>query len=528
MKNRQLIFVPEINPNTFLFFYFQGQTGKSYSLREYPLHGKMIVHYAKEYPYTSDKIIKMAKFKFDAPRYRTDDEKTWQKVIAELNNKYLKKGDNSDLPRQKIGIKYDKPNVPSIEVDFDIRGKQGKEILTLDDWYKCLPKITQAKWVDGRSAKELAKAWISSGIHKMPEEIKRLLKSHSYTSAFRPEYVIVEKVTRLDKYPGGHRNHDILAVGSSGNRKVVISIEAKADEPFDREINQKGSTNPRTNIYDRIDILTRSVFGQTIKENEELGYLRYQLLTGVAGTLIEAKKHKADFAVFVVHEFLSGGLNRLKLDINKNDLNRFVGKLLNKEDFQLPSDQLIETKSIFGGKHVPGNIPLLIGKVSTNILTEQSNSAERYLPYQVILQKVYKLWEEREERNFNSDFLDLDEEPEDDDSDGFGEQYNLDIHRDEIDITERKSDWLIGLSVEFMKSVRRVDKKLKGRVLEAIQLISKNPVDQKGDTIKPLSDQHKGLWRYRIGDHRLVYQPDNDKQQVTLLSFAPRSKVYQR
>jgi len=570
VKNRQLVFVPEINPNTFLFFFFKGQTGRSYSLREYPPHGKALVRYAKDYPYTADEIIQMAKLKFDAPPHSTNDEKTWQKVIAELNKKYLKTDDYSALIHHEVGSKDDKPDTSSKVVDFHIRSKQGDKILSIKDWFMCLPKRTQAQWIDGRSAKELAKAWFSSGVPKMPEELKKLLKSHSYTSTFKPQYAIAEKVTRLDKFPGGHRNHDLLLVGSAENCKVVLSIEAKADEPFDREINQKGSTNPRTNIFKRIDILTRSLFGQTIKENKELGELRYQLLTGVAGALIEAKKHKADYAVFVVYEFVSEGLDDLKLDLNKNDLNRFVGKLVNQEEFKLQAGQLIEIKSIFGGKYVPADIPILIGKVSTNILTESNTNVERYLPYRMIMRTIYKLWEAEKEYNDDYDLLDVEEDLEseennriellehelpekdlkldldidrvdakipneyekavDESSIIISDQYSFNIleDREELELIEREPDWLIGLSAEFMKSIKRVDKKIKGRILEAIQLICKNPVALKGDTIKPLSDQYKGLWRYRIGDYRLVYQPDNDNRQVTLLSFAPRSNVYQR
>jgi hypothetical protein len=206
MKNRQLIYIPEINPNTFLFFYFKGQTGRSYSLREYPSHKKMIVRYAKEYPYTADQIIKMARFKFDAPPYNTTDEKTWQKVIAELNGKYLKKGDLSVSSQHGVVKEVGEPDASSKVLDFHIRGKDGEKILSIEDWHRCLPKRTQAQWVDGRSAKELAKSWFSSGVPKMPEELKNLLNSHPYTSNFKAQYAIVEKVTRLDNFPGGHRN----------------------------------------------------------------------------------------------------------------------------------------------------------------------------------------------------------------------------------------------------------------------------------------------------------------------------------
>ncbi|WP_420489979.1 DUF6946 family protein [Neobacillus vireti] len=36
-----------------------------------------------------------------------------------------------------------------------------------------------------------------------------------------------------------------------------------------------------------------------------MGHLRYQLLYGIDGTLIEAKRRGASFALFIVHNFLS-------------------------------------------------------------------------------------------------------------------------------------------------------------------------------------------------------------------------------
>jgi mRNA-degrading endonuclease RelE of RelBE toxin-antitoxin system len=48
----------------------------------------------------------------------------------------------------------------------------------------------------------------------------------------------------------------------------------------------------------------------------------------------------------------------------------------------------------------------------------------------------------------------------------------------------------------------------------------------RGDTIKPLSHDYSGLWRYRIGDHRLVYQPVRSQKEILLVEFAARGSVY--
>lgn len=87
-------------------------------------------------------------------------------------------------------------------------------------------------------------------------------------------------------------------------------------------------------------------------------------------------------------------------------------------------------------------------------------------------------------------------------------------------------DWYLGMSDEFIKAIRGIDRKLQGRILEAISYISRRPTSPKGDTVKPLTADSKGLWRYRIGDYRLVYHPDNERKQVVLVAFASRGGVY--
>lgn len=89
-----------------------------------------------------------------------------------------------------------------------------------------------------------------------------------------------------------------------------------------------------------------------------------------------------------------------------------------------------------------------------------------------------------------------------------------------------RPDWLIGLTDDFVKSISDIDKKLQGRVLEAIARITKDPITPVGDTVKPLTGSSSGLWRYRVGDYRLIYQPDVKNSCIILISFQPRGGAY--
>lgn len=88
------------------------------------------------------------------------------------------------------------------------------------------------------------------------------------------------------------------------------------------------------------------------------------------------------------------------------------------------------------------------------------------------------------------------------------------------------NEWKFSLSPEFIKSISKIDKKLQGRILEAITKITKSPTTPAGDTVKPLTNDLAGFWRYRIGDYRLIYVPNEKIREVTLMSFAARGSVY--
>ena len=72
--------------------------------------------------------------------------------------------------------------------------------------------------------------------------------------------------------------------------------------------------------------------------------------------------------------------------------------------------------------------------------------------------------------------------------------------------TPDPTEWSIAFTPMFRKSVATADKKLQGRVLEAISELSEDPLSLQGNTKKPLTGEFKGLWRYRVGDYRIVFQ----------------------
>ena len=100
------------------------------------------------------------------------------------------------------------------------------------------------------------------------------------------------------------------------------------------------------------------------------------------------------------------------------------------------------------------------------------------------------------------------------------------FHPSASKIKDRPPPWFAGYSKEFVKASEKMDGKMQSRIFRAVMKISKDPEKVRGDTQKPLTGQYKGLWRYRIGDYRLVYLPVREHGNIVFMDFASRGGVY--
>lgn len=88
--------------------------------------------------------------------------------------------------------------------------------------------------------------------------------------------------------------------------------------------------------------------------------------------------------------------------------------------------------------------------------------------------------------------------------------------------------WYIGLTREFKKQVDSIDRKLQGRILQALAEITDAPLTMRGDTVKPLTKEERfeRCWRYRVGDYRIIYYPDPSERKITFIAFESRADAY--
>jgi hypothetical protein len=213
--------------------------------------------------------------------------------------------------------------------------KNGQEILTVDQWLELAPpKGGQTQWAQGRSALECARAWFADQGPTVPAELIALLVSHPDTSGAVVRCMTPEQRVRFDRLRGEPRNADVVALADHPAGPIAISIEAKADEPFDLPVENvldhlvhAIAADERTNGVARIQQLARALLPPVVRGTTNLGMLRYQLLTALAGAVAFAIENNAARAVLVIHEFVTGRTDHAKHRGNTHDLDAFVARL---------------------------------------------------------------------------------------------------------------------------------------------------------------------------------------------------------
>jgi hypothetical protein len=220
--------------------------------------------------------------------------------------------------------------------------KGNDQITTLDDWLRLAPPaMGERHWKDGRSAKELARRWLEG----VPPEVLSVLRSHPFLEDIVLTSAEPECHARLDSF-SGPRCHDLLVQGTARNQPVVMGVEGKADESFGPTIARALASPSPSRRPERAVNLIRAIFG-TI-DASAISRLRYQLLHGLAGTMVSAGTHGVQVAIFLVHEFRTASASLGKIARNRQDLESFLEQLG-------PADQIEgESGFIAGPFRLPG------------------------------------------------------------------------------------------------------------------------------------------------------------------------------
>lgn len=75
--------------------------------------------------------------------------------------------------------------------------------------------------------------------------------------------------------------------------------------------------------------------------------------------------------------------------------------------------------------------------------------------------------------------------------------------------------------------LKRLPRKEQQLIAQALNHLCNTPFDHPNPTvIKPLKGQYKGLWRYRLGNIRIIYEVDKEQHTIRIVSIDNRGNVY--
>lgn len=81
----------------------------------------------------------------------------------------------------------------------------------------------------------------------------------------------------------------------------------------------------------------------------------------------------------------------------------------------------------------------------------------------------------------------------------------------------------------FLTSAKKEFKKLdfvaQKLIKEKLIILSENP-DSVKNSIKSLQGKHKGKFRFRVSDYRVIIKKEDDKLIITIISVGHRKNIY--
>jgi mRNA interferase RelE/StbE len=85
-------------------------------------------------------------------------------------------------------------------------------------------------------------------------------------------------------------------------------------------------------------------------------------------------------------------------------------------------------------------------------------------------------------------------------------------------------NWKVILKLKAAKAVDKLDNTSQNRIKSFLRRlkVQQNPRHQG----KALTGKYKGLWRYRVGDYRLICKIQDNEVTILVLNIGHRKKIY--
>lgn len=86
--------------------------------------------------------------------------------------------------------------------------------------------------------------------------------------------------------------------------------------------------------------------------------------------------------------------------------------------------------------------------------------------------------------------------------------------------------WMIDVSEKAVRALRKMDKQAARRIRDELEEIAK--LEDPRSRGKALVGNLAGLWRYRVGDYRIICDIEDGRLVILVVDVAHRREVYRR
>jgi len=75
---------------------------------------------------------------------------------------------------------------------------------------------------------------------------------------------------------------------------------------------------------------------------------------------------------------------------------------------------------------------------------------------------------------------------------------------------------------QFERKIKKIDKSIRGNIIEKILELKENPYEN----VKKLHGKLRGMYSLRIGEYRVIFSIDEEKNLIILLTVGHRKRIY--
>ncbi len=85
-------------------------------------------------------------------------------------------------------------------------------------------------------------------------------------------------------------------------------------------------------------------------------------------------------------------------------------------------------------------------------------------------------------------------------------------------------NWIIDFDAYALKALEKLDKPVRNRIERFLDDVEQ--LDNPRQQGKALNGKYKGLWRYRVGDYRIICDIQDNQLIILVLELGHRKEIY--